>query len=84
MDLSDPEKKILIGEFETIHLLRRLIATLTKFRLSSELWSTSPIRDHELKQNYLYITQKRIAFPSKKILRETMSKNKKLWMLYER
>jgi len=84
VDLSDPEKKILIGEFETIHLLRRLIATLTKLRLSSEIWSTSPIREDEMKRNYLYLTQKRIAFSSKKILRETMSKNKKLWMLYER
>lgn len=94
MDLSDPDQKILIGRWDDINVVRAYMRTLTKMKLCTDLYRTHPFSPKELKQNYLYITKKRIVFESKSRLMKYIKDNlhlngqtrmlEQLWVMYER
>ena len=85
MDLTDENQKILVGTWTDIMVVRKLMLTLRKLKLSNEHWRMKIIERNEIKSNYIYITQSRITFSSKRKLIHTM-KNEKVpfGVIYER
>lgn len=86
MDITNPDQPILIGPWRDIVAIYKFMRTLKQLKLADNRWHASQVSPNYVKKNYVYITNERITFESKRQLILFMKNNKShiVGLLYAR